>query len=147
MTEQIPDQLENRMSEFDCSEFLFQRVFTATSFAWEDFDHQPIQLSLQHNKPDDLPQWTYLWKQYINRYVLNEDGTLDHIGYSYLLENNRWKDHDGYEKLNGDFYLDLRKPAEMGRRIFCVPFHKGKIVTDRDLWKTVQVPWFDEDSS
>ena len=143
MTAQIAHKFENRMPSLDCSELMLYDVFTANSLTWENFDRKSMQYSLPHNKPADLPLTSCLWSQYVDRFVLNHDGTLDHVGYSYYLNDDNWIDHDGIERVIGDFYLDMREYFDCGK-ITCVPFRNGKIVTDRNQWETVQPPWLDQ---
>jgi hypothetical protein len=74
---------------------------------------------------------TSLWRRYIAKYRLNQDGSLELVSYEYPISGPPGPDPAG-ETLEGDFWLVL-KETFFGPRTY-IPFRAGKIVVDKAAW-------------
>ncbi len=143
LTAQSPHKIENRHPTIDFGDMYLYLVVRATSLGYDDYDGKPVQFALPLERPPHQPTCSSLWNGYIDRFILNADGTLDHIGYAFLVGFNddasdRYKLQDGAERVTGDFYLEFRHNF-YGDHVY-VPFRDGVIVANRDEWITVRSP-------
>ena len=74
---------------------------------------------------------TVCWNGYISQYTLTPDKELILTGFDYPLSENAEPD-EAYEKLSGNFWLDMRPDFFSGG--FYIPFKDGKLVTNKRHW-------------
>ena len=115
----------------------------ATHLGYVDYDGKPVEFALPLDRPPNQPTCSSLWNGYVDRCVLNSDGTLDHVGYAFLVgfndnHSDRYKLQDGLERVTGDFYLEFRSDF-YGAHTY-VPFRAGRVVTDTKQWTVVCPP-------
>ncbi|EMI51895.1 hypothetical protein RSSM_06667 [Rhodopirellula sallentina SM41] len=143
MTAQYPHEIENRHPTVTFGDLYLYQAIRATQLQYHDYDGQPIAFALPVERLANAPMCSALWAGYIDRFVLNADGTLDHIGYAHLAGINddasfSFDLQDGTERVTGDFFLEFRTDF-FGSHTY-VPFVGAHIVTDIAAWIVVKPP-------
>ena len=113
LTAQSPHIIENQHPTVDFDGMYLYRACRATRLDYGDNDCETIEYALPLDRPPNQPTCSSLWSGYVDRFVLNADGTLDHVGYAFLVgfhddNNDRYTLQDGIERVTGDFYLQFR---------------------------------------
>jgi hypothetical protein len=136
MTAQMPDRLENkhpRMKTDLDGLYLYgvTRGDVRTSpNGWGDtnaFVAKPI-------RPANASICSALWRGYIAKFLLQEDGRLRLVDFEHLIGLKEWFRQPVDELLEGDFWMVL-KPEFFALRTY-IPFKDGLLIEDREEWFT-----------
>jgi hypothetical protein len=131
MTAQAPDALINNHPRVKLRGLHLYRIIRGDTRANHGWGERYI-FTKTPQPPKDVPRCSALWRGYIARFRLDEEGRLELVSYRYPLSLTKSTTESVGELLTGDFWLVL-KHNFFGPRTY-VPFKDGKLVEGESAW-------------
>lgn len=129
MTAQIPEQLINKHGEIDFYGNTLYSICVGDPTSLLERQVYPFK---HKGDLDKCQVFSACWRGYVSVYELKQSGEIYLVKFEYPFGSESSESDEVNERLEGDFWLDLRTEF-FGSRLF-VPFENGQIVIDKDKW-------------